>query len=49
MGRLKCTSPARHVDIEAMVIDMNEAQVRTVEQMRQVLEGMQAIESARPR
>ena len=27
-----------------MVIDMNEAQVRTVEQVRQVLEGTQALE-----
>jgi transposase InsO family protein len=30
--------------IEPMVIDMNEAQVRTVEQVRQVLEGTQALE-----
>ena len=30
-----------------MVIDMNEAQVRTVEQMRQVLEGTQALEFRR--
>ena len=27
-----------------MVIDMNEAQVRTVEQVRQVLEGTQALQ-----
>lgn len=33
--------------IDAMVIDMNEAQVRTVEQMRQVLEGTQALEFGR--
>lgn len=30
--------------IEVMVIDMNEAQVRTVEQVRQVLQGTQALE-----
>ena len=30
-----------------MVIDMNEAQVRTVEQVRQVLEGTQALEFQR--
>lgn len=30
--------------IELMVIDMNEAQVRAVEQVRQVLEGTQALE-----
>ena len=30
-----------------MVIDMNEAQVRTVEQVRQVLEGTQALEFRR--
>jgi transposase InsO family protein len=30
--------------IESMVIDMNEAQVRTVEQMRQVLQGTQALQ-----
>ena len=30
--------------IESMVIDMNEAQVRTLEQVRQVLAGTQALE-----
>jgi hypothetical protein len=30
--------------IESMVIDMYEAQVRTLEQVRQVLEGTQALE-----
>ena len=30
--------------IESMVIDMNEAQVRTLEQVRQVLAGTQAME-----
>ena len=30
--------------IEAMVIDMNEAQVRTLEQVRQVVAGTQALE-----
>ena len=30
-----------------MVIDMNEAQVRTLEQVRQVLEGTQALEFRR--
>ena len=30
--------------IESMVIDMNEAQVRTLEQLRQVLAGTQAME-----
>jgi transposase InsO family protein len=30
--------------IEAMVIDMNEAQIRTVQQVRQVLDGTQALE-----
>ena len=33
--------------IEPMVIDMNEAQVRTLEQARQVLEGTQALEFGR--
>jgi transposase InsO family protein len=33
--------------IESMVIDMNEAQVRTVEQVRQVLAGTQAVEFGR--
>ena len=33
--------------IEAMVIDMNEAQVRTLDQVRQVLEGTQALEFRR--
>jgi transposase InsO family protein len=33
--------------IEAMVIDMNEAQVRTLEQVRQVLAGTQALEFSR--
>ena len=33
--------------IERMVIDMNEAQVRTLEQVRQVLEGTQALEFRR--
>ena len=32
------------VDHLAMVIDMNEAQVRTVEQVRQVLLGTQSLE-----
>ena len=30
--------------MDSMVIDMNEAQVRTVEQVRQVLEGTQALQ-----
>ena len=30
--------------IESMVIDMNEAQVRTLEQVRQVVAGTQALE-----
>ena len=34
--------------IETMVIDMNEAQVCTLEQVRQVLAGTQAIESMQP-
>ena len=33
--------------IEAMVIDMNEAQVRTLEQVRQVVDGMRASEFRR--
>ena len=33
--------------IEAMVIDMNEAQVRTLEQVRQVVAGTQALEFRR--
>ena len=33
--------------IEAMVIDMNEAQVRTLEQVRQVVAGTQAMEFRR--
>jgi transposase InsO family protein len=33
--------------IEAMVIDMNEAQVRTLQQVRQVLAGTQALEFSR--
>jgi transposase InsO family protein len=33
--------------IERMVIDMNEAQIRTVEQVRQVLEGTQEVEFRR--
>lgn len=33
--------------IEAMVIDINEAQVRTLEQVRQVLAGTQALEFRR--
>lgn len=33
--------------IESMVIDMNEAQVRTLEQVRQVLAGTQALEFRR--
>jgi hypothetical protein len=37
--------PARRVDHHhGMVIDMNEAQVGTVEKMRQVLAGTQALE-----
>lgn len=35
---------ARMSIIESMVIDMDEAQVRTVEQVRQVLEGTQALQ-----
>jgi len=31
--------------IESMVIDMNEAQVRTLQQVRQVLTGTQAMEN----
>lgn len=34
--------------IEAMVIDMDEAQVRTLEQVRQVVAGTQALEFRRP-
>ena len=33
--------------IERMVIDMNEAQVRTLEQVRQVVRGTQALEFRR--
>ena len=33
--------------IERMVIDMNDAQVRTLEQVRQVLEGTQSLEFRR--
>ena len=33
--------------IEAMVIDMNETQVRSLEQVRQVVEGTQALEFRR--
>ena len=33
--------------IESMVIDMNEAQVRTLEQVRQVVAGTQALEFRR--
>lgn len=33
--------------IEAMVIDMNESQVRTLEQVRQVVAGTQALEFRR--
>jgi hypothetical protein len=32
------------VDHQAMVIDMNETQVRTLEQARQVLQGTQALQ-----
>ena len=32
-----------------MVIDMNEAQVRALEQVRQVLQGTQSLEFGRPR
>ena len=35
--------------IEAMVIDMNEAQVRTLEQVREVVVGAQALEFWRPK
>ena len=31
-----------------MVIDMNESQVRTLEQVRQVLQGTQALQFRRP-
>jgi transposase InsO family protein len=34
--------------IKAMVIDMNEAQVRTLEQIQQILVGLQALEFRRP-
>ena len=34
--------------IEAMVIDMDEAQVRTLEQVRQIVAGTQALEFRRP-
>ena len=43
-GRLTGSGHARGVDIEAMVIDMNEAQVRTLAQVRLVVPGTQALE-----
>jgi hypothetical protein len=44
MGGRRATRRRGESIIESMVIDMNEAQVRTVEQVRQVLEGTQAFE-----
>ena len=38
------SAPARSADHPTMVIDRNEAQVRTVAQVRQVLGGTQALE-----
>jgi transposase InsO family protein len=42
-GRWAAAAPGSSI-IDAMVIDMNEAQVRTLEQVRQVLAGTQALE-----
>ena len=44
MGGLTGGPPTRGSIIESMVIDMNEAQVRTLEQVRQVVAGTQALE-----
>ena len=43
-GRWLAARRRRGSIIELMVIDMNEAQVRTLEQMRQVLASTQAVE-----